>query len=1096
MDKAGPEDQPQERTGPEGPVQPADPAATAPAQDQAASNVPDAATPASLGASAGQLPPEASPQASQAADQELPEHELTAEAAMAEVVMQTELSAEPKDRPDEPEATGGEAPSSETDTEVGPTGTDTEAATDEPEATGDDAPSSESDTEVEPTDGDTEAATGEPEATGGDAPSSETGTEVAAAEPEQTGGDAPSSETATEVEPTGADTGLATGEPEATGDDAPSSETATEVEPTGTDTEAAAGEPEATDGDAPSLETETEVEPAGGDTEAAAGEPEATDGDAPSLETETEVEPAGGDTEAAAGEPEATDGEAPSSETETEVEPTDADTEAAAVEPEATDGEAPSSETDTEVEPAGTDTAVEPTGADTGLATGEPEATDGDAPSSETDTEVEPTDGDTEVEPTGTDTEVEPTGGDTDAAAGEHEATDGDAPSSETDTEVEPTGADTGLATGELEATGPEAAEPVADEARAKGELVAPKPVDEATTETDEPQTEVIAPVAAAGVDEPAKAGPTEPDDGGAKTEVLQAIPDVEVAEPTAAEAVAEEVKAEPAAIETEPAAPSTPVAGLDTAGPATAILPPEAKPVAASEPTTHPTRADLAKEQPASGKKAAKETRRAKKRAKKPKRRRGRKIALTLVIVLVLATVGGAYGAIRFFETRANPGVTLAGLSVVGKSKGEVTNLVDRLENNFQMEFTDGKKKVTGSAKQMGVKFDQAQTVSNVMRAGKALAPWFAINPWSEKPVALVATVNQVVLRDFLDAEFVPAEDEAVNAAVELTEDGTAFEVVAGKIGLGVKVEPVVEAFKVALTGQANGAHRIELIDAPPMISDQAAAKAAETANADMALAITFTSESWDAAVPSFTVPPSTIAEWMEITPSEDGRELNVGFDQAAVERDLPEMLDQTIGKPSRPQITVTRPDNGEDIGVSQWGLNGYIVSGTDALAAQTVAALDTSESITIPVELEEDGYVEERQEAPSDFDVPDGSPWVDVNLSTFRATTYRGTTPINSYIISTGRSSIGHGTPSGTFYVYMKYEFQIMRGPPSDPYEAPTNWVSYFSGGVAFHSAPWNEPNGWGMEVSHGCVNMQTWAAREMFDFAPVGTKVEVHH
>ena len=92
------------------------------------------------------------------------------------------------------------------------------------------------------------------------------------------------------------------------------------------------------------------------------------------------------------------------------------------------------------------------------------------------------------------------------------------------------------------------------------------------------------------------------------------------------------------------------------------------------------------------------------------------------------------------------------------------------------------------------------------------------------------------------------------------------------------------------------------------------------------------------------------------------------------------------------------------------------------------------------------------------------------------------------------------GMETPTGKFQVYLKYQIQTMRGTNLDgtPYVAPDiPWVTYFTGPIAFHGAPWRDSFGWsGPGGSHGCVNMTVGAAQFVYNWAPMGTVVVSHY
>ncbi|HLC87591.1 MAG TPA: L,D-transpeptidase, partial [Patescibacteria group bacterium] len=86
------------------------------------------------------------------------------------------------------------------------------------------------------------------------------------------------------------------------------------------------------------------------------------------------------------------------------------------------------------------------------------------------------------------------------------------------------------------------------------------------------------------------------------------------------------------------------------------------------------------------------------------------------------------------------------------------------------------------------------------------------------------------------------------------------------------------------------------------------------------------------------------------------------------------------------------------------------------------------------------------------------------------------------------------------GSFKVYNKIPLHDMRGPspykniyPSGKYhikDVPNSM--YFYQGYAIHGAYWH--NNFGRVASHGCVNVPLDAAKWLFDWASVGTRVEV--
>lgn len=113
----------------------------------------------------------------------------------------------------------------------------------------------------------------------------------------------------------------------------------------------------------------------------------------------------------------------------------------------------------------------------------------------------------------------------------------------------------------------------------------------------------------------------------------------------------------------------------------------------------------------------------------------------------------------------------------------------------------------------------------------------------------------------------------------------------------------------------------------------------------------------------------------------------------------------------------------------------------------------------------------------------------WIDVDLSSQRAYAYQGEQLMNSFIVSTG--TWVHPTVTGKFKVYVKYRFADMSGPgyylPDVPY------VMYFYKGYGLHGTYWH--NNFGTPMSHGCVNFSIADAGWVYQFASVGTVVNVH-
>lgn len=126
----------------------------------------------------------------------------------------------------------------------------------------------------------------------------------------------------------------------------------------------------------------------------------------------------------------------------------------------------------------------------------------------------------------------------------------------------------------------------------------------------------------------------------------------------------------------------------------------------------------------------------------------------------------------------------------------------------------------------------------------------------------------------------------------------------------------------------------------------------------------------------------------------------------------------------------------------------------------------------------------------------------WLDINLTTFYAIAYDGTTPVHVAIIITGTE--GHGTPVGQYKIMRRVANEIMdsatvgvpKGSPGYYYLPNVKWTQYFApDGYAIHTNYWSSPAAYGTYGSHGCVNMMEADAYFMWNFLNIGSPVSSH-
>jgi hypothetical protein len=132
-----------------------------------------------------------------------------------------------------------------------------------------------------------------------------------------------------------------------------------------------------------------------------------------------------------------------------------------------------------------------------------------------------------------------------------------------------------------------------------------------------------------------------------------------------------------------------------------------------------------------------------------------------------------------------------------------------------------------------------------------------------------------------------------------------------------------------------------------------------------------------------------------------------------------------------------------------------------------------------------------------------PFPSRWIDVNLTTLRATAYEGEKPVHVAPVTSGKP--GWETVTGTFYVRYRVASETMDSMTIGvPHDSPEGYLlknvlytQYFTGeGDAIHSNYWQPEWVFGQaNTSHGCVGMRTSDAGFFWSFANVGTPIVIH-
>ena len=161
------------------------------------------------------------------------------------------------------------------------------------------------------------------------------------------------------------------------------------------------------------------------------------------------------------------------------------------------------------------------------------------------------------------------------------------------------------------------------------------------------------------------------------------------------------------------------------------------------------------------------------------------------------------------------------------------------------------------------------------------------------------------------------------------------------------------------------------------------------------------------------------------------------------------------------------------------------------EPLSTEVPAATETPGSMVMEI-VNDTPTSESSAPVPSDpgYASGNGERWIDVDLTNQSLYAYEGDTVVNSFIVSTGTWLTP--TVTGQYKVYVKIRSGSMSGPgyflPDVPY------IMYFYKSYGLHGTYWH--NNFGTPMSHGCVNLRTDEAAWLFNWASVGTVVNVHY
>lgn len=463
---------------------------------------------------------------------------------------------------------------------------------------------------------------------------------------------------------------------------------------------------------------------------------------------------------------------------------------------------------------------------------------------------------------------------------------------------------------------------------------------------------------------------------------------------------------------------------------------------------------------------------------------------ALSILALLAAVYLGGAF----YFGGHTYPDTSMGTADVSLKSKGQITEIVDAIVNNYTVTTTGDGVHFAFSMKDAGAKVD-SQSVANAVVDTYSKWRWpLELHARHDVTDAMTGIVDTTGLDQLvIDTVNTYNEDgtDPVNATIVYDSQAKAYVVEPEKPGTKLNPEKVVEAVTSAVVEMSETATIDEdaYIMAAVTQDDPKLREAAETAsnyvraNIDLVLGTD--------AIPAGTINADQISQWVIL-----GDDFNVTFNEEAMNGWLVEFGNSfdTIGT----ERTYTRPD-GATFTVAG-GTYGWEIDSA-ALVEVVRGAITESATTTVTVPT-----IAEAYRYPEQKGVADWGKYVDVSIGEQHARCYDtdGTLVWESDFVS-GDPDGKHDTPHGIYQLFNKESPSVLKGEIQEDTNKPEYetevrfWMAFTYQGHGFHDATWQPEfggtryaDGWG---SHGCINLPYDKAEELYGIIDVGNAVVIH-
>ena len=479
----------------------------------------------------------------------------------------------------------------------------------------------------------------------------------------------------------------------------------------------------------------------------------------------------------------------------------------------------------------------------------------------------------------------------------------------------------------------------------------------------------------------------------------------------------------------------------------------------------------------------------------------KGKKIALIVLGVLVSIVAIVYLAGFAAFSFMFMPNTTLDGQDVSLTLATDVASALETKAANYEAKVSGDGIETTLKGTDVSLAFDEEAYAKSIISQQHAYSWPLHITESHVIEAEAGATVDADKVKSALQSAVDEVNKDATqptNATIAFSETTNQFEVVAEQLGTAVDIDATAAKVAEELAGMPATIELDEtcLVQASVTSDEPSLATAAENANRYLSADIPLTLSGQAAG----EVTRAQISSWISLDENN-----NATLDETKLKEWLASEVAAKYDTRGS-ERTYTRPD-GKVVtvpaGTDNWDSRyGWAVD-QDALYVSLKAAVEagSTDSIEIPT-------TNSASQAPDSGRKDWGNRYIDIDLSEQYVRFYDDSGSIiwESACV-TGDHAQGHDTPTGVYClngnrasgdVELRGKTDPTTGQP-EYISHVSYWMPFIGNAVALHDASWRSNFGgtiYQYGGSHGCVNLPSSKAAELYNLCKVGDVVVVHY